>query len=247
MDWNNLTTIEWVYVISTIAILPLIIYSLFASIRVSFVFSKYSKVSTRSNMTAGQFAEQLLRENNCDVRVEKGHGHLSDHYDPRTKTVVLSAEVYDSNSVAAYGIAAHEVGHAIQDETNYAPLKIRQLVIKSTGLINKLLLPIIIIGMIAQFFIYYDSPIFLYFIFALVIMYGLSFLVSIITLPTEFNASTRAREMLRQSNLLEQSEQRGASKVLSAAAMTYVAAMAVSLVYFLRFLSYFLILLGNRK
>ena len=247
MDFNSLTTVEWIFIISTIAILPLILYSLFASIRVQLSFSKYSKIKVRSDMTAGQFAEQLLRENNCDVRVEKGHGHLSDHYDPRTQSVVLSPDVYDSNSIAAYGIAAHEVGHAIQDATNYTPLKIRQLVIKSTGLINKLLLPIIIIGMIAQIFVYYDSPIFLYIILAFVVMYGLSFLVSVITLPTEFNASNRAREMLRQSNLLEQSEQRGASKVLSAAAMTYVAAMAVSLVYFLRYLSYLLILMGRRK
>jgi len=201
----------------------------------------------RSNQTAAQLAEQLLRENNVDVRVEKGHGHLSDHYDPRTKCVVLSPEVYHGNNVAAYGIAAHEVGHAIQDATGYAPLKIRQLVIKSTNLVNKILMPIILIGIIAQFFIFYDSPIFIYFILALVIMYGLSFLISLITLPTEFNASRRAREMLAQSNTMERSDQAGASKVLSAAAMTYVAAMAVSLVFFLRYLSLFLIMMNRKR
>lgn len=247
LDFNSLNLVEWVYVISSIAILPLIIYSLVVSIRVQTTFNKYSKVKVRGNMTAAQLAEQLLRENNCDVRVEKGHGHLSDHYDPTRKVVALSPEVYHGNSVAAYGIAAHEVGHAIQDATNYAPLKIRQIVIKSTGLINKLLLPIILIGIVAQFFVFYDSPVFIYFIIALVIMYGLSFLISLITLPTEFNASNRAREMLRQSNLMETNEQRGASRVLSAAAMTYVAAMAVSLVYFLRYLTLLLMLMDKKR
>ena len=198
MEFESLTMIEWVFIISTIAILPLIIYSLIVSLRVTFVFNKYKKVNVRSQQTAAQLAEQLLRENNVDVRVEKGHGHLSDHYDPRTRAVVLSPEVYHGNSVAAYGIAAHEVGHAIQDATNYVPLKLRQIVIKSTNLVNKLLLPIILIGTIAQFFVFYESPIFIYVILALVIVYGLSFLISLITLPTEFNASKRAREMLRQ-------------------------------------------------
>jgi len=246
-DWNTLTTVEWIYIICTIAILPLIIFSLIVSVRVQMAFNKYEKVKVRGQMTAAQLAERLLRENNCDVRVERGRGKLTDHYDPERKVVELSQDVYGSNSVAAYGIAAHEVGHAVQDATGYAPLKIRQVVIKSTGLINKLLLPLIIIGTIAQFFVYYDSPIFIYFILALVIMYGLSFLISVITLPTEFNASNRAREMLRQSNLMEVSEQHQASKVLSAAALTYVAGLAVSLVFFLRYLMIFIMLTNNRR
>lgn len=243
----ELELVEWVYVMATIAILPAVLFGFIAQIKIMGAFHKYSRVRTRSAMTAAQLAEQMLMDHAVDVRVELGAGHLTDHYDPRTKTVVLSPEVYHSDSVAAFGIAAHEVGHAIQDATGYAPLKIRQLVIKSTGLINKLLMPIIIIGFIAQFFIFYDHPIMIWFIGALVILYGLSFIISVITLPTEFNASRRAREMLRQSNIMDEHELQGARKVLSAAALTYLAAMIVSLVYFVRFAAWLLIVTSNRK
>ena len=239
--------VEWIFVISTIMILPIIIFSLIASVRVSTTFNKYSKVQVRNGMSAAELARKLLDENNVDCRVELGHGHLSDHYDPRSKTVVLSPRVYNGTDVAAYGVAAHEVGHAIQDATGYMPLKLRQLVIKSTSLINRMLMPLIIFGLFAQFFIFYTSPIFIYIILAFVIVYGISFVVSVITLPTEYNASRRAMEMLRQSNLMEQSDLRDSSKVLNAAALTYVAAMAVSLVFFLRHLSVLLIMLSNRR
>ena len=247
MLFDEIGTIELIYIISCIAILPAIIFGLVAQLKVSFAFSKYSKVQTRSQLTAAQLAEQMLRENAVDCRVEQGHGHLTDHYDPRTKSVVLSPEVYNGNSVAAYGIAAHEVGHAIQDATGYVPLKIRHLVVKGTTLVNKLLLPIIIVGMIAQLFVYFDSPLMVYFIGALVVVYGLSFLISVITLPTEYNASSRAREMLRQSNTLDETEQRGVRKVLSAAALTYLAGLVISLIYFLRFASWLLIITSNRR
>jgi len=243
----DLELIEWVYIIATIAILPAILFGLYAQIKVYGAFRKYSRVHTLSNLTAAQLAEQMLREHNVECRVEQGHGHLSDHYDPRIKSVVLSPEVYNSNSVAAFGIAAHEVGHAIQDANGYVPLKLRQLVIKSTGLINKLLMPIIIIGFIAQLFMPYDSTFMIWFIGALCILYFISFIISVITLPTEYNASRRARELIRQSNTMNESEQRGVNRVLSAAALTYLAAMVVSLVYFLRFASWLLIVTSRRR
>jgi len=239
--------IEWIYVVATIAILPAILFGLYAQIKVMGAFKRYSRVKTGTAMTGGQLAEKLLRDNAVDARVELGHGHLSDHYDSRTKAVVLSSEVYHSNSVAAYGIAAHEVGHAIQDATGYAPLKIRQLVIKSTNIINRFLMPVIIIGFIAQFFLFYDSTFMIWFIGALVVVYGLSFLISVITMPTEYNASRRAREMLRQSNTMSEQEQRGVRKVLSAAALTYLAGLVISLVYFLRLLSWLLIVTSRRR
>lgn len=239
--------VEWVYVGATIAILPAMLFGFIAQIKILFAFSEYTKIQTKSSLTAAQLAEQMLRENAVDARVELGAGHLTDHYDPRTKTVVLSPEVYNSNSIAAYGIAAHEVGHAIQDSTGYVPLKLRHLVIKSTNLINKFLMPIIIIGTIAQIFVFYDSPIMIYFIGALVILYGLSFIVSVITLPTEYNASRRANEILRQSNTMDAKELRGAKKVLKAAALTYLASAVASLVYFLRFAAWLLIVTSNRR
>lgn len=239
--------VEWVFVISSILMLPLIIYSIYASFKVHSTFNKYKQVQVRGNLTGAQLAEQLLMDNQVDCRVELGHGHLSDHYDPRSKTVVLSPEVFHGTDVAAYGVAAHEVGHAIQDATGYIPLKLRQIVVKSTGLINRILMPIIIIGLFAQFFVFFDSPIFIWFIAALVVFYGLTFLISLITLPTEYNASARAREMLQQSNLMDEPELRGASRVLSAAAITYVAAMAVSLIFFLRNLSLLLMILARSR
>ena len=247
MVLEELGLIEWVYIVATIAILPAVLFGFYAQIKVMGAFRKYSKIQTNSNMTAAQLAQQMLREHNVDCRVEQGRGHLSDHYDPRIKSVVLSPEVYNSNSVAAYGIAAHEVGHAIQDETGYVPLKLRQLVIKSTGLINRFLMPIIFIGFIAQFFMPYDSTFMIWFIGALCILYGISFIISVITLPTEFNASRRAQELLRQTNLMDEREQRGVRQVLSAAALTYIAAMVVSLVYFLRFASWLLIVMNSRR
>ena len=243
----ELTTVEWVYIIATLAILPAIIFGFYAQLKVMGAFRRFSRIKTPNDITAGQLAEQMLRDNNADVHVDLGHGHLSDHYDPRTKSVVLSPEVYHSNSIAAYGIAAHEVGHAIQDATGYAPLKIRQIVVKSTNLINKLLLPIIVIGMIAQIFVFYDSPIMVYFIGALVVFYFLTFLISVITLPTEYNASNRAMELLRQSNTMDDRELRGARKVLSAAALTYLASLVISLVYFIRFAAWLLIITSNRR
>ena len=247
MIFEELGLVEWVYIISTIAILPAIIFGLVAQLKVSFAFNKYSQVQVSSGKTAAQLAEEMLRENAVDCKVELGHGHLTDHYDPRTKSVVLSPEVYHGNSVAAYGIAAHEVGHAIQDATNYAPLRIRHAVVKGTSAINKLLLPIIVIGMIAQIFWLFDSEILIYFIGALVIFYFLTFLISVITLPTEYNASNRAKEMLRQTNAMDENQQRGVRKVLSAAALTYLAGLVVSLVYFLRFASFLLILASKSR
>ena len=236
----------WLYIISSLAILPAIIFAIVAQIRVQSAFSKYSAIPSANGITAAELAERLLAEHGCDhVKVASMTGHLNDHYDPRTKTVALSEKVYASTSLAALGIAAHEVGHAVQDHTKYPPLKLRQVVIKSTSLVNKILLPLIIIGFIASFFVagatimgIAGNDFFYYLILALCVLYGLSFLINVITLPTEYNASARAKKMLADGGYLADREESAAvSRVLSAAALTYVAALIISLAYFLRFLA----------
>lgn len=238
-----------IYVVASIAVLPAIIFGLYAQVRVSLAFDKYRKIMSRSGKTGADLANELLVNNHVNGCVEQVHGHLSDHYDPRTKTVSLSSEVYHGKSVAALGIAAHEVGHAVQDETNYPPLKVRQLVIKSTSFINKLLLPLVLLSFVVQLFFYYSEvyvDVMYWILLAFAIVYFISFIINLITLPTEFNASKRAVEMLKDSGLSNE-EIRGVSNVLNAAALTYIAGMVISLVQFLRIFMQLLILSRNRK
>ena len=239
-------TPEVVYIIAGIAILPAIIFAVYAQVKVHSTFAKYSKVQNSRGLTGAALAEDLLRNNNCDVRVEKSHGHLSDHYDPKRKVVALSDGVYGSGSVAALGIAAHEVGHAVQDEQNYAPLKLRQTVIKSTGLVHSFLLPLVIIGLLITPFLSMDSDLLYWILIGAVALYGFSFLISVITLPTEFNASSRAMKMLEESHLPPQ-DRKGARAVLRAAALTYVAATIISLVYLLRFAALLMMVADKRR
>lgn len=241
------------YVIGSILIIPAIIFALIAQMKVMSAFNKYSEIPSAKGMNGGQLARRLLDQNGCShVKVERSRGHLSDHYDPKKRVVRLSGDVHDSASLAALGIAAHEVGHAIQHQTKYAPLMLRQIVIRYTSIVNKLLLPLIIIGLIASIFV--TAPIifgieaanfWFYLIIAFCALYGISFLINLITLPTEFDASRRAKKMLNQNILADNEEYNGVSKVLSAAAMTYVAAFIVSLAYFMRFLG--LVLMMTRK
>lgn len=249
MDFSNLTAEEWLLVITTILILPVIIFALIAQFRVMSQFGKYSQVMSMSGQSGFSTARRLLDQNGLNhVNIEHTRGTLSDHYDPRTKVVRLSDSVYNSTSLAALAVAAHEVGHAVQDATNYPPLKIRQLVIKTTRLINVMLLPLIVIGFLGMFLMpfFMGGEFFFWFIIALTVMYGLSALINVITLPTEFDASRRAKKMLEEDNVIQGDEMEGVSKTLGAAALTYVAALAVSLVYFLRFLSIALILAKRR-
>ena len=245
----------YIYVIASVLILPAILFAMYAQFKVISAFNKYSTVPSQIGITAAQLAEKLLREHGCEhVQVEQCRGHLSDHYDPRKKVVRLSSEVYGSTSLAALGIAAHEVGHAIQDKTNYVPLKLRQIVIKSTSLINRLLVPLIIIGLIASIFttgmMVMGIPaenFFFWLIIAFCTLYAISFVINVITLPTEYDASRRAKRMLVDANILVcEDERRGVASVLGAAALTYVAALIISLVYLLRFLGLALMMSRRR-
>ena len=192
--------------------------SLFAQFLVNSRFSKYSRVRSRSGMTGAQAAEHILQSQGIyDVAIQRVSGKLTDHYDPRNKTLNLSDAVYASTSVAAVGVAAHECGHAVQHQVGYVPIKIRNGIVPIVNVCNTLSMPIFIIGLILGLGR-----------LAMVgaILFGAVLVFQLVTLPTEINASRRAMKTLESMYLLEGDELTGARKTLTAAAMTYVAAVA---------------------
>ena len=220
-----------------ILVIPALILSLWASNRVHSTFQKYSKTSTRRGITGAQAAYEVLRSNGIyDVRIEQISGNLTDHYDPKSNVIRLSRSVYDQTSPAAIGVAAHEAGHAVQYATGYGPIHFRGAIVKVTNIASKLALPLILISfllMSLEFFLPYRE--FLYYVaMAGVLGFGLTVVFQLVTLPTEYNASNRALKAIESSGLFTPEEQKGAKKVLSAAALTYVAALALSLGQFLR-------------
>ncbi|SFU31651.1 zinc metallopeptidase [Butyrivibrio sp. INlla21] len=205
-----------------------------ASSRVSSVYKKYARIRSRSNMTGAQVAMEILRRNGItDVSVRHVSGNLTDHFDPRTKTVNLSDATYDSPSVAAVGVAAHECGHVCQHEFGYLPLKIRTAIVPAASIGSKAGIPILILGMLLS----------LPFLIKIGIwVFSLAVLFQVVTLPVEFDASRRALVMLDEYGILDQEELSHSKKVLSAAAMTYVASAASAVVQLLR-----LVLLNGRR
>lgn len=215
-------------------VLPAIIFALIAQIMVKTTFSKYSSESNEHGYTAKEVARKILDENGLyNVSIEYISGNLTDHYDPSANVIRLSDSVYNSTSVAAIGVAAHEVGHAIQRAQGYAPIKIRQAIIPITQIGSSLAVPLVLVGMLFSAF-QWLIPVGI-FLYAGVVLF------QAVTLPVEFNASGRALKTLDENVILYKDEVRMAKKVLTAAAMTYVAAMFSSLMSLLR-----LILLSNR-
>ena len=220
--------IDWLYII---LVLPAVILSLWASARVNSTFKKYSQIHSLSGLTGAEVARRILYENGLyDVKIEQTHGHLTDHYDPRTNVVRLSESTYSSTSSAAIGVAAHEVGHAIQHARNYIPLKLRNAIVPVTNIGAKLSMPLILLGIVLSAF----GPYFAYLAYFGVACFSLCALFQLLTLPTEFNASRRALKAIDECGILDREEMAGARRVLSAAAMTYVAALAVTLAQLLR-------------
>ena len=213
-----------------------LILSLAASARVKTTFAKYSRVRSMSGMTGADAAHRILNASGIyDVRIERVSGSLNDHYDPRTKTLRLSDSVYGQNSLAAIGVAAHECGHAIQHQKAYAPLKIRGALVPVANFGAMVSWPMILIGL------FMGSS---YFLINLgIIMFSTAVLFQLITLPVEFNASKRAVMRLGETGILMGEELSQSKKVLNAAALTYVAAAAASILQLLRLL----ILFGGRR
>ncbi len=178
------------------------------------------------------------------MQIGRCGGSLSDHYDPRNNTVYLSESVYNSPSIAAIGVAAHEVGHAIQHARNYAPVKIRGALVPVLNISSKMLIPILIVNIFLTIFLPVNSAIPMYIYYAIFGIYALNMLFAMVTLPCEFNASSRAKEILVDMGMLDEDEIRGVSKVLRSAAMTYVASFVLTLIQLARIL---LIILSNRR
>ena len=212
-----------------------VIISLWASAKVKTTYAKYSRVRSMSGMTGAQAAERILYSAGIyDVRIEHVRGDLTDHYDPRNRVLRLSDTVYGSTSVAAIGVAAHECGHAVQDQKDYAPLRIRNSLVPVANFGTMAAWPILIVGLIFG----YNSTL----IHLGILLFSLGVLFQLVTLPVEFDASRRAIEMLGSQGILYGDEVRQTRKVLSAAAMTYVAAAAAAILSLLRLL----ILFGGR-
>ena len=223
-----------------ILVVPAMLIALWAQIKVKTTFASQSKRLSSRGLTGAQAAMQVLKYYGInDVRIERVAGDLTDHYDPRTNVIRLSDKVYNNTSIAAIGVACHEVGHAIQHATNYAPVKIRTAIVPITNLGAKLSVPLIILGLILSSF----GEVFVTIAYIGCALYGLVTIFQLVTLPTEFNASSRALKTIEETNLLQGEEFKQAKQVLSAAAMTYVAALAVSLAQLMRFL----IIVGGRR
>jgi Zn-dependent membrane protease YugP len=208
-------------------IAPTFILSLVAQGWVKSAFRKYGKIANRRGMTGAEAARRILDASNLSqVRIEPAKGHLSDHYDPRTKVLRLSPDVYSRPSLAAVGVAAHEAGHALQDAKEYTPLKIRSALVPAAQFGSKLAFPLIFLGFILNA---------VGMIKVGVVLFSGAVLFQVVTLPVEFNASSRAMTALAGTGILSGDELTGARKVLSAAAMTYIAAAITAVVQLLYF------------
>ena len=211
--------------------IPAMIIAVWAQVRVKAAYQKYASIQTRSGMTGAQVAQHILQNANVsNVPIEVTPGEMTDHYDPVKKVLRLSGSVYGGTSIAALGIAAHEVGHAIQDASGYAPMKVRHLVYPISRLGSMLAFPLIFAGFILNFS--FSSVL----INLGIWLFTAAVAFTIVTLPVEFNASSRAVQALTAGGYMSQDELRGVRKVLGAAAMTYVAAAAAAVLQLVRFL-----------
>lgn len=223
--------LDWTYLLLVIGML----LSLAASAKLKSTFSRYRRVRSASGLTGAETAQRILRSAGItDVQVVPVQGSLTDHYDPRSKRVCLSQDIYGQTSLAAVGVAAHECGHAIQHAVNYAPLTLRSAIVPAANLGANLSWPLFLAGLIFSI-----EPL----LTIGILLFSLAVLFQLVTLPVEINASARALKMLGSTGILGPDENRGARKVLSAAALTYVAALASSILQLLRLV----ILAGGRK
>ena len=221
-----------------------------ASMKVHRAFNKYGNMPTRSRMTGYDTARRLLRAGGVkDISVGKVRGHLSDHYHPTKKVVNLSESTFGSDSIAAVAVAAHEIGHVMQKKKGYPLYKLRQVLVPITNIGSALAMPLVLIGLILDFAVAstQNSDMGWYLALAGVALYGLSTVFALVTLPVEFNASKRAKQMLVAEGILTDGELPYADKMLDAAANTYVASLLTSLIYFLRFALWVFIIFGGRR
>lgn len=228
---------DWTYVV---LVLPCVILAMIASASVNSTFKRFSKQISSRRITGAEAAKRVLSANGVtNVRIERVTGKLTDHYDPKSNVIRLSEDVYDSASTAAIGVACHEAGHAVQYAENYGPIKLRAAIIPITNIGSRLAMPLILLGILFNTLGTFSYSM----IYLGIACFALSLVFQLVTLPVEFNASRRAMSTIDEAGLLTESEQIGARKTLRAAAMTYVAAVAVSLAQLLRLVMLF----GGRR
>lgn len=213
-----------------IYMLPCFILSLICNIMVKSNFSKYSQIANSRRLTGAQAAQQVLAAHGVTgVRIEPVHGSLTDHFDPRSNVIRLSESVYNAKTVAAVGVACHEAGHAVQHAEGYLPNKIRSVIVPMANFGSRLSWIFLVVGLLLP-------TKFNFVVIIGIVLFSLSVLFTLITLPVEFNASNRALKTIKETNMLNPQEYDGAKKVLTSAAMTYVAAAATSIAQLLRLL-----------
>ena len=228
---------DWTYIV---LVLPAMIFAMWASSRVNKTFEKYQSQHSINNITGAQAARRILDSNGLqNVPIDLITGNLTDNYDPTANVVRLSQSVYNNTSTAAIGIACHEVGHALQYATSYPPVRLRMAIIPVTRIGSRLSVPLIIIGILLGSL----SSFFTVLAYVGIVFFALSTFFQLITLPVELNASRRALQQIQANGLLYDNELQGAKDVLNAAALTYVAALAVSLTQLIRFL----MIIGRRR
>ena len=215
-----------------VLLIPVLALSLWAQLQVSGSFKRYNAVNNRRRSTGAQAAEAVLRSHGVyDVSIARCRGSLTDHYDPRSNTIYLSETVYDAPTIAAVGVAAHEAGHAVQYAVGYAPVRLRSAMVSVTNIGSQLTVILFMVGTLM-----YSQKLFL----AGIILFSLTTIFQLVTLPVEFNASSRALQTIEGEYLLDEDEFSGAKLVLRAAALTYVAALLMSILQLLRFVLIFL-------
>jgi Zn-dependent membrane protease YugP len=223
---------NWSYLLF---MLPLLIFTLIVQTVMNSTFRKYGAIRNSRNLTGAQAAERVLMQNGVrGVRIERVAGNYSDHFDPRSNVIRLSDTVYNSNSIAAVGVACHEAGHAVQHAQNYLPNKIRSMILPAANVGSKLSWIFIVLGLITSTL----QPL----LYVGIILFSAAVLFTLATLPVEFNASSRALKCIKETGMLSENEYTGAKRTLQAAAMTYVASAATSVAQLLR-----LILIANNR
>ena len=231
------------YGYNSTGLLPVLIcavFALWASHNVNSTFKKYAKQFSRRNLTGAQAAQRVLSANGVHgVRIERVGGSLTDHFDPKTNVIRLSESVFDSTSTAAIGVACHEAGHAVQYAVGYAPIKLRAAIIPVTNFGTKIAWPLMLIGILlsSMSYAFYNL------VYVGIACFSLSLVFQLITVPVEFNASRRAMQAIEEGGILSEDERAGARKTLTAAALTYVAAVATALVQLLRLIAIY----GRRR
>ena len=241
MNWTLM------YIIAGILLLPMLLYGLFAQANIQNVYRKYLAYPASSNITASELAKALLlRAGINNVEVVPIKGHLDDCYDPKRKVIKISMAAYNLTSVAALGVAAHEVGHAVQHHNKSFMFRLRCAIVPVVNIVSKMYIPLVLAGSILSF-TFFIPTIGFWICWGSVIAYGASLLFYLVTLPLEFDASKKAIKMMRETESFTETELRQTKQVLNAAAQTYIATSLTQLIYFLRFLSYAMIFSDNKK